>query len=37
MIRIKTFVGKLLCSLGLHRIEDSWCQRKDCLYHRINL
>lgn len=24
---------KLLCKLGLHKMDENWCMRKGCSYH----
>ena len=36
MSKIKTWLGTLLCKIGLHDIEDSYCQRDGCDYHETN-
>lgn len=33
---MKKLIGKLLCKLGFHKLDDSWCVREDCKYHQIN-
>ena len=33
MKKLKTLICRVLCKLGFHKIDDSWCQREGCNYH----
>lgn len=33
---MKKLLGKLMCKLGFHKLDDSYCQREGCNYHEVN-
>lgn len=30
---MKKWIGRMLCKLGFHKMDECWCQRDGCNYH----